>query len=91
MTPGLTERLQQERFMVVAVDREAGRLRVRGGADLCTDLSCHAQTLVLADEGPHGLETLNPGDLIKVESASGRAERITVVRRVWEELASPEL
>jgi len=33
---------------------------------------------------------INPGDIIKVESNAGRAERIVVVRRAWWEYASPE-
>jgi len=35
--------------------------------------------------------TLNPGDIVKLDSSGGRPDRIVVVRRVWEELTSPEL
>lgn len=90
MTQSLTERLQQTRFMVVDVDPARGRLRVK--ADACSDLACREQTVVVADDGSEaGLETLNPGDLVKVEGAPGRPDRIVVVRRAWEDLASPEL
>jgi hypothetical protein len=86
----LTERLQQSRLLVVAVDRDQGRVRVKG--DACADLSCREDTVVVTDEGATaGLDALNPGDIVKVESAAGRPQRIVVVRRVWEELASPEL
>ena len=92
MTQSLTEWLQQSRLMVVAVDRNKGRVLVRDHADVCTELSCHERTVVVSDQEMGGnLEALNPGDLIKVESASGRAEKIVVLRRAWEELASPEL
>ena len=91
MAQGLTEWLQKTRLTVVEVDRAKGRLRVRGEADACSDLSCGEQTLVVTDDGTGGLETLNPGDIIKVEPAAGRANRIVVVRRAWDEIASPEL
>lgn len=92
MTQSLTERIQQSRLMVVEVDKDKGRLRVRGEADACTDLTCHDQTVVVTDEATHhDLDVLNPGDMIRVESAAGRADRIVVVRRAWDEIASPEI
>jgi hypothetical protein len=36
------------------------------------------------------LDALNPGDIIRVEGAADRPDRIVVVRRVWDELTSPE-
>ena len=91
MVHSLTEWLQQSRFVVVQVDTSAGRLRVRGEAEACTDLSCADHTVVVTDDGAAGLETLNPGDIIKVEPTVERPERVIVVRRVWEEIASPEI
>ncbi len=92
MAQTLSERIQQSRVMVVEVDKERGRLRVKGTADACTDLSCAEQALVVTDEGARAdLALLNPGDIVKIEPATGRAERIVVVRRVWEEIASPEI
>ncbi len=92
MTQSLTDWLQQSRLMVVQVDKDQGRLRVQGAGDACTELSCREQTLVVTDEGAVAdLGVLNPGDIVKVESAAGRAERIVVLRRAWEEWASPEL
>ena len=35
-------------------------------------------------------QLLNAGDIVRVEETAGRPERIVVVRRVWEELTSPE-
>lgn len=91
MTQNLTDWLQQSRMVVVGVDKTNGRVRVRGDGDTCTDLACSEQTLVVTDEGGSpGLEALNAGDIVKVEQTAGRAERIVVVRRVWEELTSPE-
>lgn len=92
MTQSLTDQLQQTRLTVVHVDASKGQLRVRGEADVCSNLSCHEKTVVVTDEGTHrDLAALNAGDIIKVESVAGRPDRIVVVRRVWEEIASPEL
>ena len=91
MAQSFTELLQKSRLTVIEVDRAKGRLRVRGEADACSELSCGERTLVVTDEGAGGLETLNPGDIIKVEPMAGQADRIVVVRRAWDEIASPEL
>jgi hypothetical protein len=85
-----SESLQQTRFTIVHVDPAAGRLRLKGEADACTDLGCGEQTLVLAEDGTAGLQALNAGDIVRVDVRAGRAERVTVVRRVWDELTSPE-
>jgi hypothetical protein len=91
MTQGLTDWLQQSRVVVVAVDPANRRVRVKSEAEACTDLSCSERTLVVTDEGVgENLAALNPGDIVRVDEASGRPERIVVVRRVWDELTSPE-
>jgi hypothetical protein len=91
MSQSLTDWLQQSRVVVVAVDPAARRVRVKSEAQACTDLSCSERTLVMTDEGaPAGLASLNVGDIVRVEESSGRTDRIVVVRRVWEELTSPE-
>jgi hypothetical protein len=91
MTQSLTEWLQHSRVVVVGVDPVTRRIRVKNEAQACTDLSCHERTLVITDEGAGGsLATLNAGDIVRVEETAGRPERIVVVRRVWEELTSPE-
>jgi len=89
MTQGLTDWLQQNRFTVVGVDKERGRIRVRAHGDACTDISC-GDSLLVAGDGPAGLDALHPGDIIRVDRQSGRPDHIVVVRRVWEELTSPE-
>ncbi len=91
MAESLSESLQASRLTVVEVLKEAGRIRVKGPAEVCTDVSCGPEALVEASEGPTGgLEALNPGDIIRLEPRAGRAPRIVVVRRVWDELTSPE-
>jgi hypothetical protein len=91
MAQSLTDWLQQSRVVVVAVDPATRHVRVKGDADACTDLSCSERTLVVTDEGAAAnLAALNVGDIVRVEEASGRPQRIVVVRRVWEELTSPE-
>jgi hypothetical protein len=91
MAQSLTDWLQQSRLVVVGVDVATRRVRVKSEAEACTDLSCSERTLVVTDEGSAtNLAVLNPGDIVRVEEASGRPERIVVVRRAWEELTSPE-
>ena len=91
MSQSLTDWLQQSRFVVVAVDPARRTVRIKGEAEMCTDLSCSERTLVVSDEGSApDLTALNAGDVVKIEEKSGRPERIVVVRRVWEELTTPE-
>ena len=88
----LTDAIQQTRHIVVAVDLAARTVRVRGEAEACTDLSCSEQTLVVSDDAGTraDLSALNAGDIVKLEGPSGQPQRIVVVRRVWDELSSPE-
>jgi hypothetical protein len=91
MSQSLTDWLQHSRFVVVAVDPARRHLRIKDQADACTDLSCSEHTLVVSDEGAaRDLGALNAGDIVKIEHAAGRPQRIVVVRRVWEELTTPE-
>jgi hypothetical protein len=47
---------------------------------------------VAADgETTASLDALSPGDIVKIESPAGGPTRIVVLRRAWEEYASPEL
>jgi hypothetical protein len=90
MALGLTESLKQSRLIVVAVDPAAGRIRVRGEAEVCSDLSCEG-TLVVTDEGRgQSLASINQGDIVTLDVKDGRAQEIRVVRRVWDEYSSPE-
>ena len=92
MVQSLSELIQESRLTIVAVDKSRGRVRVRGAADACTDLSCSEHALVVTDDvAKADLELLNPGDIVKIEPAAGPAEKIVVVRRAWEEIASPEI
>ena len=91
MSQSLTDWLQQSRFVVVAVDPARRSLRIKGHTEMCTDVSCTERTLVVSDDGAApDLSALNAGDIVRIEEASGRPERIVVVRRVWEELTTPE-
>ena len=90
MAQSLTDLIQKSRLTVVAVDKEAGRLRVRDDSEACTDLTCQGSLVVTEEESRADLGLINPGDIIKVESNAGRPEKIVVVRRAWEEYASPE-
>ena len=88
----LTDSIQQDRHIVVAVDPVRRTVRVKGVADACTDLSCSEQTLVVSDDGGSraDLAALNAGDIVKLEGPLDRPRQIVVVRRVWDELSSPE-
>lgn len=91
MAESLSERLQTSRLTVVEVMKEAGRIRVKGAADACTELSCGTEAVVEASDGPSGgLDALHPGDMIRLEPGTQGRSRIVVVRRVWDELTSPE-
>ena len=87
---GFTEWLQQSRLTVVAVDPDHRRLRVKGEG--CTDLSCHERTVVITEEGVEApLSALNPGDVVRIDEADRGVATIVVLRRAWEQIASPEL
>jgi hypothetical protein len=86
-----TESLKKDRHIIVSVDISRGTVRVKGVADACTDLSCSEDMLVVSDEGTRAdLALLNAGDIVRLEGPDGRPDRIVVVRRVWDELSSPE-
>jgi len=89
MTQGLTDWLQHNRLTVIGVDKERGRNRVRAHDDACSDIAC-GDSLLVAGEGSAGLDALQPGDIIRVDREPGRQDKIVVVRRVWDELTSPE-
>ena len=88
----LTDSIQQDRHIVVAVDPASRTIRIKGAADACTDLTCSEQTLVVSDDAGvrTDLAALNAGDIVKLEGPLDRPRRIVVVRRVWDELSSPE-
>jgi len=92
LPPRPTDWLQETRLVVVSVDPDRRHLRVRGAQDACSELSCGRDTVVVADDETSGtLNALNPGDIVKIESSETGPTRIVVLRRVWEEYASPEL
>ena len=90
MAQSLTDLIQKSRLTVIEVDKGGGRLRVRDDSEMCTDLTCQGSLVVTEEESRADLGLINPGDIIKVESNAGRPEKIVVVRRAWEEYASPE-
>ena len=72
------------------VDKSTGRLRVKGVADACTDLS-RAGAEIITDEGvTKDLDAVRPGDIIKMAQKDGRAHEIVVGRLAYEEYSSPE-
>lgn len=92
MTQSLTDWLQQNRLVVVSVDQATQRVRLKSAADACTDFSCSERTVVVSEDDQNaGLGALNAGDIVRLDGGTpGRPDRIVIVRRVWEELTSPE-
>jgi len=73
MTQSFTDSLLKNRMIVVAVDHTSRHVRVKEASDVCTDLTCSGETLVVSDEGSStDLQTLNPGDIVKLEGETGR-------------------
>jgi hypothetical protein len=94
MTGSLTDWLQESRLVVVEVDHERGRLRVKGAA--CSDLACQTHTVVITEDGRlAGVDALYPGDVVRLESDESDdgliVTKVVVLRRVWEQIASPEI
>lgn len=87
----LTGVIQTGRMTVLEVNKEAhqivslnsvGRVRV-------AEVSTKA-VVVTEDKKAADLALLNAGDLIQVEPRDGQIQRIVVLRRAWQETASPE-
>ena len=83
--------IQTGRMTVLEVNKEArqivslnsvGRVRV-------AEVSNKAM-VVTEDKKAADLALLNAGDLIQVEPRDGQIQRIVVLRRAWQETASPE-
>ena len=90
MAMSLTDSLKHDRYSVVAVDKGAGRLRIKSEAEVCADFVC-GEAEIVTDEGrTRDLDEINPGDIITFEHKDGKAKEIRVVRRVFDEYSSPE-
>ena len=88
---GLTGAVQQRRLTVLEVNERARRLVSLTGAGrvLVTELS-RDPFVVTESNGAGSLALLKPGDVVRIEPMSGRAQRIVVLRHGWQELESPE-
>jgi len=75
---GLTDRLQAERMTVVKVDQAAGRF-------YCAE---HRRWTRVAKAD---LAAVQPGDVVRVEHATGGPAHLAVVRTAPEEITSPEM
>jgi hypothetical protein len=91
LPPRPTAWLQESRLVVVSVDPARRHLRLRGVQDECSEMSCGDSVVVADDETTSALDALSPGDIVKIESPAAGQTRIVVLRRAWEEYASPEL
>lgn len=88
---GLTAAVQQRRLTVLEVNEGAGRLvsLSAAGRVLVTDLA-DAPFVVTEENGAGSLALLKPGDVVRIEQAHGKAQRIVVLRHGWQEMESPE-
>lgn len=85
------QRIEQERLLVLAVNKREGRVRVKGATGVPTNLACTKTTVVIADgQARQDLDFLAPGDTIRVESSPNGTVWIVVLRRAWQDLAGPE-
>ncbi len=90
MARSLTDSLKHDRYRVVEVDKGAGRLRIKSEADMCSDFAC-GEAEIVTDEGrTRDLAEVNPGDIVMLDHKDGKATKIRVVRRVFDEYSSPE-
>ncbi|WP_410962815.1 hypothetical protein, partial [Salmonella sp. SAL4446] len=77
MSQTLTDWLRHSRLVVVDIQRELGRVRVRSEESGCSDLTCGAQAVVVDETGTSGgLDTLNPGDVVKIATEAGQPDRL---------------
>ena len=90
MARSLTDSLKHDRYRVVAVDKGAGRLRIKSEADMCSDFACGEAEIVTEEGRTRDLAEINQGDIIMLDHADGKATEIRVVRRVFDEYSSPE-
>lgn len=83
---GLTDSMQQTRYMVLETDQATGRVVVRTASGFVYDLSCHGTAVMMSTERPARIGALLPGDIVSIP-ASGE---LSLLRRPWDEAGSPE-
>ena len=87
----MTRALHSGRQTVVNVDPAGRRFLSLTGTGQVRVSEVSKGTLVVTEEAQGvGLALLRPGDIIKVEAPHGQIRKIVVLRRGWQELASPE-
>jgi hypothetical protein len=88
---GLTGAVKTGRLTVLGVDRQARRLMVVNAAGQVRGVTVGRETVVVRDDKKEAdLGLVAVADLIRIEPADGRIEKIIVLRHGWHELASPE-
>jgi hypothetical protein len=87
----LSEAIQVGRGKVVAVNREVGEIvSVNSTGPARVDKVASGVLVVEDGVGRADLGFLGVGDIISVEQRDGQIQRITILRRAWHELSSPE-
>ena len=87
----LSEAIQVGRGKVLAVNREVGEIvSVNSTGPARVDKVASGVLVVEDGVGRADLGFLGVGDIISVEQRDGQIQRITILRRAWHELSSPE-
>jgi hypothetical protein len=80
----LTDRVYRDRLLVVAVDAQAERMRIRGADGFVYSLAFPRGTMVI------GARRTGPGDLVRIERPADGPMRLHVLRSGSQEIGSPE-
>ena len=88
---GLSDAVQAGRTKVVAVNHGAGEMVSLNGVGETRVDRVGQRVLVVADGAQRtGLAFVGVGDIVKTEYRDGQIYKITVLRRAWLDLGSPE-
>ena len=81
---GLSDRINQSRVMVIAVDATSHLMRVRGADGSVYAVSLPTGTMVV------GASHTGPGDVVRIERPAKGPTRVHVLRAGWRDIGSPE-
>ncbi len=88
--PGVNDSVPT-RAVVIEVQKEKGLVRVLGESGRPMNLACQKGLLVVSEGGARGdLGSLNPGDMVRLETSTACPAKLVLLWQAWEELTSPE-
>ncbi len=87
----LTASTQSARMTVLAIDYDVGRIICLGSEGQVSFDEVDRAAVVITEEARRAdLTLLKAGDVIRAEFRDGKIHTITVLRRAWREMESPE-